>query len=61
MPLIVASDLGLHCLSMAHKKDGMLICLNNVLYGLRIAMHSLSYKKKNDSFIFGPKQNCIRI
>ena len=28
MPHSAASDLGLHCLTMSHKKDALLICIN---------------------------------
>ena len=28
MPRSAASDLGLHCLPMSHKKDAKLICVN---------------------------------
>ena len=38
MPLSVASDLGLHYLSMSHNKDDRLICINDkIAIGMLLA------------------------
>ena len=74
MPLSVASDLGLHCLSMSHNKDDRLIWINDkITICMRLvnlnrrcplitkyALTSLFYLSSDYTFIFSSISTMIR-